>query len=271
MKSQPLVSVLMANYNNEVYLSEAIESVLNQTYINFELLIVDDCSQDNSWSVIKQYADKDKRIKPFKNKKNLGIAKTRNKLFDVASKKSKYYAIMDSDDISNSKRIKNQVEFLEKNSDYGIVGNNLIIIDENSNEIGRRKYHFNVEKVKLIKSPFPQPSVMIRKKALGNLRYPENYQVCEDWYLWLLLLSVSKGKNLDFYGLKYRVSTTQSKTKKLKLTILNSIKIKFKFMKFKDYLNIKIIFRIFLELSLLLLPKKLILVLFHNIELKNGK
>jgi len=72
MSEKPLISVLMPNYNSEKYLNEAIESILNQTYENFEFIILDDCSTDNSWKIIQEYAKKDKRINIFRNEKNLG-------------------------------------------------------------------------------------------------------------------------------------------------------------------------------------------------------
>ena len=140
--SFPLISVLMPTYNSEKYLKEAIESILNQTYQNFEFVIADDCSTDDSWKIIQTYQERDARIKSFRNDKNLQQAETRNKLYEFADNKSKYFAIMDNDDISIKNRLEEQVKFLEKkeNENVGIVGSGLFIIDENSKEVGKRDY-----------------------------------------------------------------------------------------------------------------------------------
>ena len=178
----------MPNYNCEKYIEEAIKSILNQSYKNFEFIILDDSSTDNSWKIIKKYSKLDKKIKSFRNKKNLGITKTRNKLFDLMNKKSKYFAIMDSDDISYRDRLKIQIEFLNKfeNKEVGIVGSNIKIIDENSKQIGFRKYKEKITKKDiLIKSPVAQPSCMGRCEVLKKVgRYDEKYKVSEDYDLW---------------------------------------------------------------------------------------
>jgi len=269
--NKPLVSILMPNYNCEKYLDEAINSVLKQTYTNFEFIIIDDASTDNSWNIIKKHSKQDKRIKAFKNKKNRGIVFSRNKAFEKSSSKSKYYAIFDSDDISFQKRLQKQVEFLERNKDYGIIGSNLLIIDENSKKIGTRKYKnkFSVEDASMfIKSPLAQPSAMINKKFLKELRYSNEFEVAEDWDLWFRLLQRCKGANIATPLLKYRITSTQSKNYKLKRTIINSLKIRFKYMTFKNYFNIKIMTRIIAEIILLILPSCIVLWLFKKLEIK---
>ena len=272
MEGKPFVSVLMPNYNCEKYLPSAIESVLNQTYRNFEFIIIDDCSDDNSWEIIQKYKKKDRRVKVFKNKKNLKIVKTRNKLFEKMSKKSKYFAIMDSDDISHKERLEIQVKFLEKNKDFVGCGS---AIEYFWNDSGRkliRYYENDFEKLRhisLIKSPFPQPVMMINTfilKKIGN--YDERYEVCEDWDFWMRILHKYKMTNLKEILCYYRQSENQSKNKKLKLMILNGIKIKLKYMGSLDYLNFRILARLFSEVIFLLLPKSLLLFLFYKMEFR---
>ena len=261
----------MPNYNNEKYLPEAIESILEQSFKDFEFIIIDDCSTDNSWDIIEEYAKKDSRVKAYRNEKNLKIVKTRNKLFSLCSSESKYIGIMDSDDISMPFRLEKQVEFLEKFSDYGVVGSNLIIIDENSQEVGFREYRksFGIKDSSiLIKSPLAQPSVMIRRSVLGDLRYSCDLEVAEDWDLWLRLLKNCKGGNIKTNLLKYRISITQSKSTSLKKSILASLKVRFKYMSFFNYFNFKILFRIIAEMALLLMPAKFVLWLFRKMEIK---
>ena len=115
-----LVSVIMPVYNGEKYLKEAIFSILNQTYQNFELIIIDDGSTDNSIKIINELKSKFSKIIYSPNKKNIGVSATRNRGMKLA--KGKYIAFMDADDISPLYRFEKQVEFMENNSDYGLVG-----------------------------------------------------------------------------------------------------------------------------------------------------
>ena len=116
----PLISVIMPCYNREKYIVEAIESILNQTYTNFEFIIIDDCSTDNTFEIVKEYAKKDNRILALKKDKNYCYVHSLNKGIEIA--KGKYIARMDDDDISLPERFEKQVEFLEKNEDIIALG-----------------------------------------------------------------------------------------------------------------------------------------------------
>ncbi len=129
----PLISVIMPAYNVSKYIAEAINSVLNQTLPDFELLICDDGSTDDTLSIIKFYAAKDKRIVFFENKKNIGNLKTSNFLFSKCS--GKYIAIQDADDISTINRLALLVAAFKMDLDLGIVGTNYIITDEKLNPV----------------------------------------------------------------------------------------------------------------------------------------
>lgn len=270
MEKQPLVSVLMPNYNGENFMSEAIESILNQTYLNFEFIILDDCSTDNSWKIISKYVKKDKRIKAFQNEKNLKIVKTRNKLFELSSKESKYFAIFDSDDISLPNRLEREVNFLEKNLEYGVVGSSLLIIDENSKVIGKRKYKKTLSKSEsIIKSPFAQPSVLIRKSTLqkiGEMYSTDGkFDRARDFDLWVKLGRISKLGNIQKPLLKYRVSSTQGKSTHLKETIQSTLQVQKKWILKKSHFSFKGLIYILLEYVLLLLPEKFVLWLFKKL------
>ncbi|WML36751.1 glycosyltransferase family 2 protein [Clostridium sp. OS1-26] len=106
---QHLVSIIMPCYNSENYIEEAIKSVIGQTYENWELIIIDDCSNDNSISIVKKYCMQDKRILFYQNEKNIGTAKTRNKGVEFA--KGQYIAFLDSDDIWYKEKLNKQVFF----------------------------------------------------------------------------------------------------------------------------------------------------------------
>lgn len=127
MNNTPLVSVNMPCYNCSKYIKQSIDSILNQTYTNFELIIIDDGSTDNSVEVIKEFSDK--RIKLFENITNQGIVYSRNRA--VENSKGKYIAILDSDDIAYPTRIEKQLNFMESNPDFAMTGTWFDIIDEN--------------------------------------------------------------------------------------------------------------------------------------------
>ena len=128
----PLLSVLMPVYNVEQYVAEAIESILNQTFNNFELIIIDDGSTDASRVIASEYAKKDHRIR-FYSRENRGIVKTRNELLLLAQ--GKYFAIMDGDDISYPTRLEEQLNFLVNSNDYLIVGCRDLLIDPEGDPI----------------------------------------------------------------------------------------------------------------------------------------
>jgi len=254
---KPFLSIFSPNYNNEKYIAETIENIINQTYSNFEYIIIDDGSTDSSWEIIQNYAKKDKRLKILRNEKNLGIVKTRNKGFKNRSQKSKYYAINDSDDVSSLNRIKIQISFLEKNQDYGLVGSNALLIDENSNLIGYRRYPLNDNKIRkniINFNPFTQSSVMIRTAVIDQVGYyDENWNVCQDYDYWLRIGLNWKLANIDQPLIKYRISKTQVKSTNLKETLRNTYLIQKKAISkygYRDNLYNKII-RIFLILFLL--------------------
>ena len=273
-KTSPLISVVMPNYNNEVFISETIESILTQTYSNFEFIILDDCSTDNSWEIIQKYAKKDKRIKAYKNKENLQIVETRNKLFTLLSNQSKYIAIIDSDDIAMSNRFELQFNFLEKYEDFGLVGGNLIIIDEKSKHIGKRKYpssNNELRKKMLIKNNFAQPAIMMRRTTLdkvGNYSKAGKIDKARDYDLWIRFANVSKVANLKEEVLKYRISSNQVKTKYFKETLKSTLIIQKQYLKY--FFSIKVLIMMVLESIALILPKSITMYIFKKLNYYNN-
>ena len=137
---QKLISVIMSVYNGEKYLVQAIDSILNQTYQNFEFIIIDDCSTDNSSHILQEYAQKDSRIKIIKKEKNIGIKGfIKNLNLGMSLAKGKYIARMDADDISLPERFQKQVDFLEKNSDFTICHHRVKLNINGTEEL--HKYH----------------------------------------------------------------------------------------------------------------------------------
>ncbi len=229
----PKISVIMPNYNCEKYIGEAIESILNQSFTDYEFIIIDDWSTDNSWNIIQEYVKKDDRIIAIKNEENLKICKTLNKWLKLA--KWEYIARMDSDDISIIDRFEKQVQFLDKNLDIWIAGWTMQIMDENWKVYSERRYNLTDEEIrkKLFRySPFCHPVVMIRKNVLDkSWVYDENQVFAEDYDLYFRIWKYSKFANLEYTLIKYRMFENNSTTKKLKDMELKTLIIRKKAVK----------------------------------------
>src|SRR6185295_9135648 len=157
----PQVSVLMSVYNGEKYLKEAMESILNQSFSDFEFLIFNDSSTDSSREIILSYNDP--RIVLIDNKKNIGLTKTLNKGISLA--KGKYIARMDADDVCHPERLNEQVNYLDKNAEVAVCGTWVQFLNEN--EVVKLPTKKNEIKTLLFcNSCLAHPSVMIRKSFL---------------------------------------------------------------------------------------------------------
>ena len=206
-KEKPLVSVIMAAYNADKYIAEAIESILSQTYQNWELIIADDASSDKTVEIINEYTKRDSRIKLICQDKNSGPAAARNE----AIKKSlgKYIAILDSDDISLPARLEEQVKFLEGHPDFGIIGSWTSVIDETGTETGFAwENTLPAEKIPsmlLFKNYFTNSATMIRKSAIPVGGYRAEFIPSEDYDLWVRIIKKWSGYNLQKILTKYRV------------------------------------------------------------------
>lgn len=261
------ISVIMPVYNTEAYIWEAIESILQQSFIDFEYIIIDDGSTDKSYDICLGYAKKDSRIRLYKNSENKWISYTRNKLIEYAD--TWYIAPQDSDDISESDRLEREFNFLEDNIDYGVVSGNNSIINEKWNCIWLRKYSDDIKNTVLKKSPISQWSSMFRKHIFTLLGwYDSTLSVAEDYDLWLRMYSYGYGiKNLDFIMYRVRIRQGQTKSKQLKQTLKNTLLIQERAMKqhgLKWNYSDKIYH--FFEKLLLFLPSSWILFLFTKFE-----
>lgn len=260
--TKPLVSVVMPVYNTKQWVWEAIESILNQTFKEFEFIIVDDWSTDWSYEICEEYARKDKRIRLYRNEKNSWISYTRNRLLSLAT--TDYIATQDSDDVSTKDRLKLEYEFLSKHEDYWVVSWDNEIMDEDWNKIWYRKYSDNIPNVILKKSPVSGATTMYRKKYLDKLWWYEEWlNYWEDYDVWLkFYLNWYKIKNIDKNFYKVRLRKGQTKSDKLKQTLRNTIKLQKKYVKLWIKPSISDRIYIFLEQCLLMLPSNIILWLF---------
>jgi glycosyltransferase involved in cell wall biosynthesis len=212
--SEPLVSVIMPVYNCVAFVDEAIESMVNQTYSNLEIFIIDDCSTDGTKEKVVQWATLDIRIKPIYKAENTGPAETRN--FAIKMAKGKYLAIMDADDISLPERLEKQVKFMEANLDIGVLGTTCRIMDKKL-MIQPQLTHDKIKIGFLFGNQLSHPSTIIRADILVGLNSPynESFVPAEDYELWVNLLNTTLFANLSAELVLYRLHNNNiSKTRK---------------------------------------------------------
>ena len=172
----------MAVFNGEKYVSKAIRSILNQTYQDFEFIIIEDGSLDKSLEIVKEYAKKDNRIKIIRNDINIGLTKCLNKAINLAN--GIFIARQDVDDISLPKRLEYQMTFLSNNPDYSFCGCNGISKQTRQTLVNS----FNNDEIKknlILKNCFAHPSIIIRKEVFKKYGlYNEKYLYAQDYELW---------------------------------------------------------------------------------------
>lgn len=207
----PEVSIVLPVYNAEKYVKAAIESILNQTYKNFELLIFNDGSTDGSLQLIKEFDDE--RIKIFNYEQNIGLISVLN--IALSEAKGEFIARMDADDVSIPIRLEEQVLFLKKNTEIGICGSFIKIID--SDEVVIKPTTDNELRWWIFRgSPFAHPSIMLRKEVIkrSGLKFNLNAYAVEDFEFWWQLAFYTKMGNIDKVLLNYRVHDEQVSTSK---------------------------------------------------------
>ncbi len=199
-------SVIMSVFNSEIFLSEAIESILNQTLTNFEFIIIDDGSTDNSSSIIQNYARKDPRIKLVENNINIGLARSLNKGIELAN--GKYIARMDADDISIPNRFEKQYHYLENNQNIYVVGSNYKNIDENGNQKQQSEKLESPNQIRwglFFSNQMAHPTVMMRTDLFKKYGYFYNpFPYTQDYDLWIRISEKFDLSNLSDNLLFYR-------------------------------------------------------------------
>ncbi|GAB4339685.1 MAG: hypothetical protein Kow0099_14980 [Candidatus Abyssubacteria bacterium] len=204
-KGNPEVSVVMGVYNGERYVRQAVESVLRQTFRDFEFIIIDDGSTDGTAEIIRGFDDP--RIRIITNVRNEGL--TRCLIKGCEEARGRYIARMDADDVSYPHRFQRQVEFLEANPDCAVVGTQCFFIDDKGNERARSSYACSHEEIKedvWKRSPFAHGSVMMVKSRYEECGgYREPFRFAQDYDLWLRLLEKHNGANVPevLYRLRY--------------------------------------------------------------------
>lgn len=213
-KNKPLVSVIVPLYNAEKYISETIKSVINQTYENWELLVVDDCSTDNSREIVKSFEQKDSRIRLIESEINFGgPARPRN--IGIENAKGEYIAFLDADDVWLKNKLEKQLNLLIENNNFDLIDANAYTIDEKSKKLGvlRIKKVYKILKIFfkkkniIILSNFVNiNTILMKNQNLPRFREDKNLIALEDWMFWIENLEEEKKIYLcDEYLINYRI------------------------------------------------------------------
>lgn len=220
MNYKKMVSVIIPLYNSEKYIETTIESVINQTYKNWELLIIDDNSKDNGVVIVKEYIKKDSRIKLLVNSQNMGAAKTRN--YGIKEAKGEYIAFLDSDDLWNCDKLEKQINFMEKNN-YSVTytGFKKVFIDTPQKGEYISKHKESLSYKELLKANWLSTFTVIYNQEILGKKYFPDIRAGQDYGLWLDLAK----ENGKIYGMDeilgtYRVhvgSLSSNKIRRIKL------------------------------------------------------
>lgn len=195
----PKVSVVMSVYNGERLVKEAVDSILNQTFTDFEFIIIDDGSADHSSEILFEKAKLDKRIHVVVNQENIGLTKSLNKALSLAN--GKYIARMDADDVSLPERLAKQVNFLETHPEIGVLGTGVQIVDGYGNT--SQTWQFSTQHGVLrwclcFFNPIVHPSVMMRRQIVERAGgYSSDTMFAQDYDLWRRLSGVTRLSNLQ--------------------------------------------------------------------------
>lgn len=209
----PKVSIIMSVYNGESYLSEAIESILNQTLSNYEFIIINDGSTDYTGEILREY--KHKKIILIENHKNIGLTKSLNKGLSIA--KGEYIARMDADDISLPDRLEKQAAFLDGNEHIKIIGCWFDEIDIHGQKIRTNKAKTSTVLIRwrlLFGNAFGHSTIMFRKNGHGSPLYDESFKYGQDYELWSRLCWKWNGANIPEVLVQWRVNDNSISSKR---------------------------------------------------------
>lgn len=212
----PKVSVVVPVYNAEKFIKSTLDSLLSQTFSDYEIIMVNDMSTDQSVKIINQFHDQ--RIKMFYNERNMGIAYTRNRAIELSS--GEYIAIMDDDDIAPPRRLEKEVQFLDQNPDIAVVAGHCRFIDEAGHMIQNRQWNVfqNPDYIKaylLTGDAIPNGAAMVRRQFIleNNILYQDGLCGAEDYQFWVECSLHGKIANLDEIMLYWRIGHNNETTR----------------------------------------------------------
>jgi glycosyltransferase involved in cell wall biosynthesis len=273
MKPTPRISVITPAYNAEKTITETVTSILSQTWKNFEYIIIDDASTDDTWKILQDLKRNDDRIRIEQNTKNLGIAGTRNRGLELA--KGEFIAWQDADDISYPDRLEKELQMMESDSDIGIVGGWLEFFD-NSGTHSIRTYAEHdkpLRKTIFRYSPVAQPAALIRSKLFKKVgAYDLRYPPAEDLDMSFRLGSISTFANVQEPVIRYRIADTSATFTKLFTLEKNTFLIRLKNIRNPAYRFTVLDFLYnFIQFGILLwLPAKWKIALFTSLRNKTS-
>lgn len=216
--AKPRLTVLMPVYNVEKYLREAIDSILNQTFADFELLIMDDCSTDSSADIIASYNDS--RIRYVRNERNLGLAENLNRGIELAQ--TEYVSRMDGDDISINTTLEKQLKFLDSHPEIGICGAGFRFFGTKSSTVYYPEYHEDSKVGMFFGCTVILPMFRLSVFKENNLRYKTSAFPAEDYRMWAEAFRVTKVYNFQEVMFNYRMHSEQISTEKRQIQIEKS-------------------------------------------------
>jgi glycosyltransferase involved in cell wall biosynthesis len=234
--SSPYVSVVMSVYNSDSSLRKSIQSILNQSYKNYEFIIVNDGSTDNSYKIINNIKKKNSRIKFYNFKENKGLGHSLN--FAIKRSKGRYIARLDSDDYAYKDRLLTQIKFIKRNPLVDILGSNADYFSSGNKFIKKTKMPISDESIKkdiYSFNPLIHSSLMIKKSFFKNNYYNESFYRCQDYELWL-----RSYKRFKFFNLK------KSLIKRLEKKNVKIIDIKYSIFARLYHFNLINVYKIFI-------------------------
>jgi hypothetical protein len=222
LQSDPIVSVVMSVFNGERFLREAIDSILSQTFRDFEFIVINDGSTDGTASILESYAKSDARVRVY-YQESKGLIESLNRGCSLAQ--GKYIARMDADDIAVKDRLMCQVTFMEEHPEVGVLGGAVEYVDA-TGKLLLTSYlpseDSDIRSVLLCDVPFAHPTVLIRKEIFRSVGgYRRAFQDAEDFDLWLRIAERCKLANLKAVVLKYRIHPEQVSCRKLRQQVLS--------------------------------------------------
>lgn len=276
ISKSPLVSVLMTAYNAEPFIEKALLSIINQTYQNLEIIVVDDGSTDNTEKILTRLKKTDRRLKIFRLKQNLGPSLASN--FGLTKTRGKFVARMDADDISLPDRIEKQIKFLLRNADIAIVGGQCILIDENGEVIGKKNFPTNHQEIYdalFSINPIQHPSCMINTGLLPRkaLYYHNHSLLAHDLELVFKIAQYGKLANLPNIILYYRQHHNSLSLRDPKMTFRATLRVRQRAVQYFGYrptLKGRLIHSV-QTVVVNLLPAKSIYPLFRILHLKQQR
>jgi glycosyltransferase involved in cell wall biosynthesis len=230
MNTMPLVSVLMPAFNSELYVAEAIDSILNQTYSNIELIIFDDGSKDNTRAVIEKYQDP--RVIKILSDTNYGVVRARNEMIDRA--RGQYIALMDADDIADPARIEKQLAILE-GGNCEVCGSAQWVLDEATHQIKKSKDKFTDSDLRALLSVYCglcNSAMMGKAEIFKRFKYDTSILTSEDYYLWVQMAAAGyRFINLKERLITYRRYPAQTSSVHLEKFKVTTIEVQKKYLK----------------------------------------